>query len=140
MKYQTRANAYRENSVMGMSREDTVPLMYEHLLVGLKRASKQIREKDYEGKAASVEKASGILYELLASLNFDEGGEVASRLASLYTYFLKELTEASRKLEAARLEPLIEMVTSLHEAWVEAAEKVRSGEIEDTNPISGQWE
>ena len=47
MNYQTRANAYRENSVMGMSREDTVPLMYEHLLVGLKRASKQIQEKDY---------------------------------------------------------------------------------------------
>jgi flagellar protein FliS len=140
MNYQTRANAYRENSVIGMSREDTVPLMYEHLLVGLKRASKQIQEKDYEGKAASVEKASGILYELLASLNFDEGGEVASRLASLYTYFLQELTEASRKLEAKRLDPLIEMVTSLHEAWVEAAEKIKNQACEDETPTSGQWE
>jgi len=140
MNYQTRANAYRENSVIGMSREDTVPLMYEHLLVGLKRASKQIQEKDYEGKAASVEKASAIIYELLASLNFDEGGEVASRLASLYTYFLQELTEASRKLEAKRLDPLIEMVTSLHEAWVEAAEKIKSQGYEEDPSTSGQWE
>jgi flagellar protein FliS len=116
---------------MGMSREQLIPLMYEHLLVGLKRASKQIREKDIEGKAASVEKASGILYELLASLNFDEGGEIASRLASLYTYFLKELTEASRTLNAARLDPLIEMVTSLHDAWVEATQKA-PGEGSDT--------
>lgn len=140
MNYQTRANAYRENSVIGMSREDTVPLMYEHLLVGLKRASKQIQEKDYEGKAASVEKASAILYELLASLNFEEGGEVASRLASLYTYFLQELTEASRKLEAKRLDPLIEMVTSLHEAWVEAAEKIKNQGHESEAPTSGEWE
>ena len=140
MNYQTRADAYRENSVMGMSREDLVPLMYEHLLVGLKRASKQIQEGDIEGKAASVEKASGILYELLASLNFDEGGEVASRLASLYTYFLKELTEASRSLDHTRLDPLIEMVTSLHEAWVEATETLRSGDGGNGRSGAGGWE
>jgi flagellar protein FliS len=143
MNYQANADAYRENSVMGMRREDLIPLMYEHLLVGLKKASKQIEERDIEGKAASVEKASGILYELLASLNFDEGGEVASRLASLYTYFLKELTEASRTLEARRLDPLIEMVSSLHEAWVEAAEKIRTPgyqEMQETEPPTGSWE
>jgi flagellar protein FliS len=122
MNYQTRANAYRENSVLSMSQEELVPLMYQHLLVGLKRAHKQIEERDFEAKAASVEKASGIIYELLSSLDFDEGGEIASRLASLYGYFLKELTEASRTLEASRLEPLIDMVSSLHEAWIEAVQ------------------
>ena len=140
MGYATGGNAYRQNSVMGMSRQELVPLMYEHLLVGLKRASKQIREKDYEGKATSVEKASGILYELLASLDFDEGGEVASRLASLYTYFLKELTEASRTLDPARLDPLIEMITSLHEAWAEAAKKVSTGGADHQVGEPESWE
>jgi len=140
MSNQTRANAYRENSVMSMSQENLVPLMYEHLLVGLKRASKQIQERDITGKADSVEKASGILYELLGSLNFEEGGEIASRLASLYTYFLKELTEASRTLEADRLEPLIEMVSSLHEAWIEATQKVSNPETQEGSPVAEDWE
>lgn len=140
MSYQTRLNTYRENSVMSMSREELVSLMYEHLLVGLKRASKQIRERDIEGKAASVEKASGILYELMASLNFDEGGEIAPRLASLYSYFLRELTEASRNLDAARLEPLIEMVSSLHGAWVDATQSTATEAGGNQSPAQDRWE
>jgi len=139
MSYQTRANAYRENSVMSMSREELVPLMYEHLLIGLKRASKQMEEGDIEGKAASIEKVSGILYELLGSLNFEEGGEIASRLASLYGYFLKEVTEASRTLDPKRLEPLIEMVTSLHEAWVEVTKANPGSGTPDGGGAGEEW-
>lgn len=127
MSYHTNVNAYRQNSVLSSSREELVPLMYEHLLVGLRRASKQIEDRDIEGKAASVEKVTGILYELLGSLDFDAGGEIAPRLASLYGYFLKEVHEASRSLEAQRLDPLIEMVSTLHEAWVEAAKASPGG-------------
>lgn len=119
MSYQTSVDAYRQNSVLSMSQEELVPLMYEHLLIGLRRAAKQIRDRDIEGKAASVEKATGILYELMSSLDFEAGGEVAASLASLYSYFLKELNEASRSLNAQKLEPLIEMISSLHEAWTE---------------------
>jgi len=120
MSYQKSGNAYQTTSVLSTSREQLVPLLYEHLLVSLRRASKQIQSGDIEGKAASVEKATAILYELMGSLDFDADGELASRLASLYTYFLKELNEASCSLKARRLDPLIEMVGSLHESWVEA--------------------
>jgi flagellar protein FliS len=120
MSYQTNADTYRQNSVLSMSREELVPLMYEHLLIGLRRAEKQIRDRDIEGKAVSIEKALGILYELLGSLDFEAGGEVATHLGSLYAYLIKEVTEASRMLNADKLQPLIEMVASLHEAWEEA--------------------
>jgi flagellar protein FliS len=121
MSYQQSGNAYKATSVLTTSREQLVPLLYEHLLVNLRRASKQIQSGDVQGKAASVEKATAILYELLGSLDFDADNELASRLASLYTYFLKEINEASWSLKARRLDPLIEMVGSLHESWAEAA-------------------
>lgn len=121
MSYDRTVNRYQEDAVLTSSREQLIPLLYEHLLVNLRRASKQISEKDIEGKAASVEKAQSILFELLSSLDFDVGGELASRLASLYGYFLQELGEASRTLDATRLDPLVEMVSSLHESWTEAA-------------------
>jgi flagellar protein FliS len=121
MSYHSSGNAYQATTVLSTSREQLVPLLYEHLLVSLRRASKQIQAGDIEGKAASVEKATAILYELMGSLDFDADHELASRLASLYTYFLKEINEASWSLKARRLDPLIEMVASLHESWVEAA-------------------
>ncbi len=136
MSYQTSVDAYRQNSVLSMSQEELVPLMYEHLMVGLRRAGKQIRERDIEGKAASVEKASGILYELISSLDFDAGGEIANHLAGIYNYILKELTEASRTLEEERLDPLVEMVSSLHEAWQEVAET--AGRHKGEGVIGGQ--
>ena len=120
MSYQRMTDAYQTTSVLSTSREQLVPVLYEHLLVSLRRASKQIESGDIEGKAESVEKASAILYELLGSLDYDADQELTSRLASLYTYFLKELSEASWSLKARRLDPLIEMVGSLHESWVEA--------------------
>lgn len=130
MSYEQSANAYKESAILSSSKEQLVPLLYQHLLVNLRRASKQIGSKDIEGKAESVEKASAILYELLGSLDFEAADELASRLASLYTYFLKELNEASHTLSASRLDPVIEMVASLHESWVEVA-RIVSGQRED---------
>ncbi len=124
MSYDQTASAYRQNDVLSTSREQLVPLLYEHLLVSLRRASKQMAARDIEGKSASIEKATAILYELLGSLDFEAEAELASRLASLYSYFLKEVGESSRALDAKRLNPLIEMVASLHESWVEAARMV----------------
>jgi flagellar protein FliS len=129
MSYEQNTNAYLKNAILSTSREQLVPLLYEHLLVSLRRASKQLSSRDIEGKAASIDKASAILYELLGSLDFEAQDEMASRLASLYTYFLQEVGDASRHLDGKRLDPLIEMVFSLHESWVEAARLV-SGDQE----------
>jgi len=124
MSYDRQLATYRETKVLSSSPEQLVPILYEHLLVNLKRAEKHIRAKEIEAKVESVEKASAILYELLSCLDFDAGGEIASRLASLYSYFIKEVREASRALDPNRFVPLIEMVASLHESWLEAAKIV----------------
>jgi flagellar protein FliS len=135
MTYDRNLAAYQETRVLSSSPEQLVPLLYEHLLVNLKRAARQIQEQEIEAKADSVEKATAILYELLSSLDFDAGGEIASRLASLYSYFLKEVGEASRALDARRLQPLIQMVGSLHESWLEAARIVSAGPQQDGAPF-----
>ncbi len=130
MSYSRNLATYQETKVMSSSPEQLVPLLYEHLLVNLKRSQKQIREREIEAKVKSVEKALDILYELLACLDFEGGGEIASRLASLYSYFLKEIGEASRELDPQRFDPIIEMIASLHESWQEATRLVSTQEAE----------
>ena len=121
---------YLEAEVTSRPPEWLVPLLYEHLLANLRRAAVQIERRDIEGKAASLEKASAILFELLGTLDLEKGGELAQRLAALYQYFAAELLTVGRTLDAVHLRRITGMIAGLHEAWVRAAEAVRprSGE------------
>ena len=124
MSYNAQAGRYLEAEVMSRSREWLVPLLYDHLLSGLNRAAYQIEHRDIEGKAASLERAVAILFELTSSLDLERGGELARHLSSLYSFFVNELITAGRTLEIDRLTRLIPMITDLREAWVEAADSI----------------
>jgi flagellar protein FliS len=121
MTYARGASVYREARVMSSSPEQIVPLLYEKLLVHLRRAAAQIEARNLEGKADALGKASEIVFELLAALNFEAGGELASRLAALYAFFINELNDIGRSMDTARLERVTEMVATLHQAWSDAA-------------------
>ncbi len=115
------SSAYQETEVLSSSPQRLVPVLYAHLLVSLKRGSMYIRKGDIDGKYESLAKAADIISELLAALDFEAGGELATRLASLYGFWLKEITTAGRELDPKRLTRVADMVESLVEAWQEAA-------------------
>ena len=121
---QRRSTAYQDNEVLSAPRERIIPMLYQGLLKNLRRAGMQIDARDLEGKSESLQKASAIVYELLGSLDFEAGGEIASRLAGLYAYFLREIMEAGRALDRKRLDTLSEMISVLHDAWDQAAQHV----------------
>jgi flagellar protein FliS len=121
MRQTTGATAYQEAKVMSSSREQLVVLLYEHLLANLRRAAVQIERKDIEGRWKSLERASDIVFELLSSLDMEAGGELASRLAALYGYFISEISAVGRTLDAGRLESLTALVSTLHKSWSQAA-------------------
>jgi flagellar protein FliS len=115
------ATAYQEAKIMSSSREQLVVLLYEHLLANLRRAAVQIERKDVEGRTKSLERASDIVFELLSALDMDAGGELASRLAALYGYFIGEISAVGRTLETQRLERLTALVSTLHGSWSQVA-------------------
>lgn len=119
-------NSYQEAQIMSSTPEQLVPLIYRELLKNLRIGVEQIENRDYTGKAESMGRASAIVLELLASLDMSHG-DLPRQLASLYTYFLKEIDAASGTLDADRLRPTIDMIARLEEAWVSAAEQVTQG-------------
>ena len=121
MNYSNGASAYRQTRVLGSSREQLVVLLYDHLLVSLRRAAMQIRAGDVDGRADSLERASDIVFELVSALDRERGGEIASRLAALYAYFIGEISGVTRKPDVPRLERLTSLVAALHESWSKAA-------------------
>jgi len=121
MGYSVYTSKYLENDVMSRSKDSLVPLLYERLLVQLRRAQVQIQQNDFEGKTASLQKASAIVIELIGSLDGEKSGELAARMAALYAHFGAEIGAVGRTLDTGRLTKVMEMVSNLHESWVIAA-------------------
>jgi flagellar secretion chaperone FliS len=124
MSYQTHSNRYLENDILSRSPEWLVPLLYEHLLQNLRRASVHLEVGNEEAKRGCLDKASEIVGELLASLDMEKGGEIAARLASLYAYFAVQLMELGEGDTEQVLPRVTGMVEELREAWVLAAQEI----------------
>lgn len=124
MAYQGMASRYLENDVLSRSPEWLVPLIYEHLLQNLRRAAKQIEAGDTAGRAASLSKASGLLFELIGTLDAERGGQIATQLSALYGFLTSELIDIGRRNDARRLVRVIGIVSELHDAFRQAAEQV----------------
>ena len=119
--------AYQRAEIESSTPQQLVPMIYRELLKNLRRGQIQIDERDLEGKAESFGRARAIVLELMATLDMDVAGDLPQRLASLYSYFLREIEEVSRTLDASRLGPTIDMVARLEEAWSHAATEVAQG-------------
>jgi flagellar protein FliS len=105
---------------------------------GLELLDRHNRKKDpsnIEKIGKSVMKAQEIITELMVSLDFEQGGEIAKNLFSLYTWFNQELLEANIRLDMRRITVVRDMLNDLRGAWngiagkntAEVADKVVSG-------------
>jgi flagellar biosynthetic protein FliS len=83
----------------------------------------KIKEKDYENKAKAIIKAQDIIKELMCSLNFEKGGEIANNLDSLYNYMLRRILQGDLNKDVRPIDEVIEMFTELLSAWEEVALK-----------------
>lgn len=94
-----------------------IPSLYAQLLRHLHETGRRIRTGDPQGTVHHVERATSILYELVARLDPERGGELAMRLEALYTYFAGELAGIARAPDVELLGRITGMVEELHTAW-----------------------
>ncbi len=113
---------YQEIDVLTMSPARRVLLLYGHLLLNLRQARAALEARDIAGRSVKVAKALDVLNELLFSLDRENGGVLADRLASIYVYLIGELGRADRQRDTVRLDRVIEISASLQEAWIGAAQ------------------
>jgi flagellar protein FliS len=71
----------------------------------------------------SILKAQEIITELTVSLDFDQGGEIAKNLFSIYTWFNKELLESNISHDVRRITAIRNQLSELRSAWAEVAAK-----------------
>jgi flagellar protein FliS len=118
--------SYRKTSVVTSDPVRLVIMCYEGAIDSLKLAKEKIKEKDYGKKANAIIKAQDIIKELMCSLNFEKGGEIANNLDSLYNYMLRRILQGDLNKDVRPIDEVIGMFTELLSAWQEVASKPES--------------
>ena len=104
MSYATRADTYREMEVLSASPGQLVVILYDHLLVTLRRARLAMQPHNPEVCAVQLERARAVVGELLSTLNLEAGGEVARSLSALYAFFFGEMVDLATRPDVERLD------------------------------------
>jgi flagellin-specific chaperone FliS len=94
-----------------------IPVQYELLLRKLALAQRELEAGSLGGRSGHLEEASGIVFDLLYSLDFKNGGELVPRLAALYGYIGNELLNVGRTGDRAQLAHLRDMIATLRQSW-----------------------
>lgn len=122
-------NAYRETNIKTASQGKLVIMLYEEAVRQM-----QIAVKELEAEAPkldvinnSIIKAQDIITELMVSLDFEKGGEIANNLYSLYVFFNQQLMQANVQKNAEIITPILDMVKDLKDAWSQVFAKAGTG-------------
>ena len=119
MKSSLAYNSYQQNSVAVESPAKLVEMLYEGILRFAAMAKRCIDSEDIEKKIYYINRTTDIFVELLNSLDYEKGGQVAHYLTGLYTHQIKLLTQANMENSKEKIDIVIKVVKGLLEAWKE---------------------
>lgn len=115
--YANAGNAYKKNEVMTASRKKLVILLYEGAAKNLKLAKLAMGDGNFEKTNRSIQKAQDILAELMSTLNFEEGGDIAKNLMALYQYMYQKTVRANVAKDPEPLDEVIGYLEELRDTW-----------------------
>jgi flagellar protein FliS len=125
--------AYRETRIKTASPGQLVVMLYDEAIkqsdtaIALLGPDSKPRPEDIERINMALGKVQDVVTELMASLDFDAGGELARDLFALYVWFGREMLEANIRKEVGRVSAVRTMLAELREAWADAASKAQGG-------------
>ena len=112
-------NAYSQSQVGIESPQKLIEMLYEGLLRFCARIKVAIRNEDIEQRVYYVKRSTAIFIELINTLDYEKGGEVAHYLSGLYTREIQLLSLANLENNEAMVDEVINVIKSLLEAWRE---------------------
>jgi len=109
-----------ETGINSASPHRLIVMLYDGALEAIRKAKLYMEMKDPIQKGQAIDKALRIIHEgLAASLNRDEGGQLAEQLLALYDYIGNELISANARNDVQRLDACTRLLEDLRSAWCE---------------------
>ncbi|MBW2194126.1 MAG: flagellar export chaperone FliS [Deltaproteobacteria bacterium] len=136
----SRVNAYQRTNVMTADPKRLVLMCYEGAISNLKFAKEKFEAGEYEAKARAVQKFQDIVNELLCSLDFEKGGQIATNLSAIYDYMMRRILRADVDGELSAFDEVLGMLEELKEAWEEISNNKKRGSAKRDMSASGMTE
>lgn len=115
---QSYAKVGLEVAVETASPHKLILMLFDGAVAAINIAKFEMEAGEIPKKGASISKAIDIITNgLRASLDMNEGGELAERLAALYEYMAQRLLFANLKNSTAALDEVLNLLNSLRSAW-----------------------
>jgi flagellar secretion chaperone FliS len=111
------ATTYKQMAVTTQNPGQIIVMLYDGAIRFLKQARIHIQSLDYPGKYAALIRAQDIVFELNASLDMEQGGEISKRLRSIYTFVWANVNRVNTKNDIELLDRLIVILEDLAGAW-----------------------
>ena len=117
--YASQAARYRNAELESASPGQLVVMLFDKILLTLRRARLAIEARNIEERVEQLIKANEMITELRVSLDFEQGGAIAQNLDALYAFSLRQLFEASRSGEAAKIDGVSRVLGELRDAFAQ---------------------
>jgi flagellar secretion chaperone FliS len=116
-RYASQASRYRDAELLSASPGQLVVMLYDKMLLTLRRARIACEARRIEERCDLLMKASDMITELRISLDHEQGGAISAQLDGLYGFMLRELFEANRLQDAAKIDVVIRIAGELRDAF-----------------------
>jgi len=120
---------YQKTQVVTASREKILLMLYEGAIRFTKQASAAMEQKKVAEKGKFISKATAIIAELMATLDFKAGGPLAVDLENLYVFMIDKLIEGNITNNIECLQHVEKLLVTLHTAWKDIIENPRADGI-----------
>ncbi len=120
-----RLDAYKETHIKTASGGKLILMIYDEAIRQLDIAMESLENNSYkmDNVSNSIIKTQDLITELIVSLDFEKGGEIASSLFSLYMFFNQQLMDANINKDVDILKKIRIYLTDLRTAWTEVVGK-----------------
>lgn len=121
--------AYQSVQVTTTDRGRLLLMMYEGAIKFLKQAKVGLETNDIAKFCRFLSKGQAIIAELMNTLDFEKGGEIARDLDRLYDFMLFYLTEANLHRDPKRIQKVIGLIDTIYSAYKEIIEVERKPDL-----------
>jgi flagellar protein FliS len=114
-------NAYRSVGVQGgvtdASPHQLIAMLIDGALDRIASARGAMERQDRAQQGALLGRAISIIDSMRASLDHEQGGELAANLAALYDYMERRLLEAGAQADAGMLDEVAGLLREIKSGW-----------------------
>jgi flagellar protein FliS len=101
------------------SQKELIVMAYDGILRFLRQARGHIETNEFEQKHIMLCKARAVIEELAATLNREQGGQIATNLWNLYMFFLQKITEANFSNKVVHIDAILPPIQELRDGWAQ---------------------